>query len=41
MKDKATKKRSQKADLQEVVVLGNYCCYSGRYLWKHRSKERC
>lgn len=40
MKDKATKKRSQKADFQEVVVLGNRCRYSGRYLRKYWNKRQ-
>ena len=30
--------RIRETYIQEVVVLGNNRCYSGRYLWKHRSK---
>ena len=31
-------KAMEETYFQEVVVLGNYCCYSGNYLWKLRNE---
>ena len=41
MKDKAEKSKVKKAVLQEVVVLGNHYCDSGRYLRKYWNKGQC